>query len=110
MKKLFLIFALFASLYASDSTSVHADSVHADSVYADSLLSNFFSEPNMSLVEDVIQVAQNSCSARTICWDGYAISCYAYGAGCTWYVQAGQYVQCTGYVGGYWTTVYQRCF
>jgi len=56
-----------------------------------------------------IQLAQSNCYAATTCWNGVTISCYAYGAGCTWFVQPGQYVTCTGMIGNVWTTASYSC-
>lgn len=36
------------------------------------------------------------CRAVTNC-GGYYVSCITYGAACTWFVQPGLYVECTGY-------------
>lgn len=52
------------------------------------------------------------CQAYTYCPNlGTSVSCYAYGYGCSFYVQPYQYVTCTGFNGyGYWGTFTASCF
>lgn len=55
--------------------------------------------------------AAADCSAYTACPNGGYISCSAYGAGCTWYVEPYRYVSCTGYNAyGQWVNASYRCY
>jgi hypothetical protein len=51
------------------------------------------------------------CQAHTYCYNGQVITCEAWGQGCSWYVQPGQYVTCTGFDRfGYWGNFYAYCY
>lgn len=52
----------------------------------------------------------NNCHAYTQCWGGRVIQCQTYGQGCTFYVQQGQFVECSGYNNyGQWVNTYAYC-
>lgn len=51
----------------------------------------------------------NSCYAETVCPYGGKVWCSATGDGCSWYVQPGRFVTCTGIINGWWQTVTFGC-
>lgn len=59
---------------------------------------------------DAAASAVNTCHAYTACWWGGTISCTTYGDACTWWVNPGVDVRCTGLDGrGLWVDVYFHC-
>jgi len=79
-------------------------------------LPNFPSEVSltvgdMSMEVESAEPAQVAvCNASTQCPYGGVAWCSAYGAGCTYYINPGQSVTCTGMVNGYWQTITSRCY
>ena len=56
------------------------------------------------------QMAYGNCNAYTACPRGGYISCYTYGAGCTWWVRPYREVYCEGYGPyGEWTFFHFYC-
>lgn len=102
MKKLLLLLITIIGLSFADSLSVNTkyDSKVVTDIYV----------PQMTLADSTEQYAQSNCYASTPCYGGYSVYCNSYGAGCSWYVQPYSYVTCTGYVGGFWTTVTYSCY
>ncbi len=65
---------------------------------------------SLEKVKELKNNKMNNCYAYTQCWGGRMIQCQTYGAGCTFYVQQGQYVECNGYnMYGQWVNTYAYC-
>lgn len=72
------------------------------------LLLAFANQP--AEASDAVPVA-GTCYAETYCpSSGATVYCQTWGDGCTWYVQPGNYVRCTGAnAAGYWVDVTVPC-
>jgi hypothetical protein len=97
---LFMLLGMAVMSYSNDSTYT---------VSSDRIVTDAYS-PQMTLADSTIQYAQSACYAKTTCFNGMVIYCNAHGVGCSWYVQPHQYVSCTGYIGGFWTSVSYSCY
>ena len=62
-------------------------------------------------VQELKANKMNNCFAYTYCFGGRTIQCNTLGLGCSYYVQPGQYVQCSGYNRwGQWVNTQATCY
>lgn len=97
MRKILYALLVLITLGVSDDTKIVKE-VNNDAL-TDSLI-NELKEYGMTMMEqeDVIQVAQSQCMGYATCWGrfgSYQVTCYSYGAGCTWETFPGRGVRCT---------------